>query len=316
MTPLDLDLPTRAPEPGLPERVTIWEMAPRDGLQAEAAQISVDTKIELIDRLAAAGMPVIEAGSFVRPDRVPQMAGSDEVLAGIRTVRARTPVLVPNLKGLERAVAAGATEIAVFLSVTESFSTANLSVDRATAEARAQAVVTEAQAAGITVRGYLSMVFGDPWEGPVALDDVVRLASRMREWGVDELSLGDTIGVATPGLVTSTLGALTDAGIPIGTLGLHMHDTYGQALANVYAGLQSGVSIFDAAVAGVGGCPFAKSATGNLATEDLVWMLTGLGIETGVDLPALIEISPWLSAALSRPITSRVANALIGKDLT
>lgn len=316
MSALSLGLPAPAREPGMPERVTIWEMAARDGLQAEAVQIPVSTKIELIRRLADAGMPVIEAGSFVRPDRVPQMAGSDEVLAGVRDLTVRTPVLVPNLRGLENASAAGAQEIAVFLSVTETFSRSNLSVDRATAEARASDVVREARAAGMPVRGYLSMVFGDPWEGPVALEDVIRLALLMQEWGVEEISLGDTIGVATPGLVTATLDALTEAGIPIDRIGLHMHDTYGQALANVYAGLQSGVRIFDASVAGVGGCPFAKSATGNLATEDLVWMLTGLGIETGIDLSSLLEISPWLSQQLSRPITSRVANALIGKDNT
>ncbi|GLI31327.1 MULTISPECIES: hydroxymethylglutaryl-CoA lyase [Brachybacterium] len=314
MSALELGLPAPAPEAGLPQQVTIWEMAPRDGLQAEAQQISVDTKIDLVRRLAAAGMPVIEAGSFVRPDRVPPMAGSEDVLLGVRDVAARTPVLVPNAKGFERAVAAGAQEIAVFLSVTESFSSANLSVDRGTAEARAMEVVREARATGLPVRGYLSMVFGDPWEGPVATGEVVRLASEMVEWGVDELSLGDTIGVATPGLVKETLAALTAAGIPIDMLGLHMHDTYGQALANVYAGLQSGVRIFDASVAGVGGCPFAKSATGNLATEDLVWMLNGLGIKTGIDLTALLQISPWLSSALDRPITSRVAIAFLGED--
>ena len=313
MSALDLGLPAPMPEPGLPERVTIWEMSPRDGLQSEKNLISPETKIELIQRLGTTGLPVVEAGSFVRPDRVPQMAGSEEVLRGVADVQVRKPVLVPNLKGFERAVEAGATEIAVFLSVTESFANANLSTDRATSEARAKEVVAAATAAGMPVRGYLSMVFGDPWEGPVAIDEVVGLAARMREWGVGEISLGDTIGVATPGLVKATLDALTRE-IPVGELGLHMHDTYGQALANVYAGLQSGVSIFDASTAGVGGCPFAKSATGNLATEDLVWMLTGLGIETGVDLRALLGISQWLGATLDRPITSRVATALVGKD--
>ncbi|MGO1774333.1 MAG: hydroxymethylglutaryl-CoA lyase [Agrococcus casei] len=313
MSALELGLPAPMPEPGLPDRVTIWEMSPRDGLQSEKNLISPATKIELIQRLATTGLPVVEAGSFVRPDRVPQMAGSEDVLRGVADVQVRKPVLVPNLKGLERAVDAGAAEIAVFLSVTESFANANLSTDRATSEARAKEVVTAARAAGMPVRGYLSMVFGDPWEGPVAIDEVVGLATRMREWGVGEISLGDTIGVATPGLVKATLDALTPE-IPVAELGLHMHDTYGQALANVYAGLQSGVSIFDASTAGVGGCPFAKSATGNLATEDLVWRLTGLGIGTGVDLRALLDISQWLGAALDRPITSRVATALVGKD--
>lgn len=314
MTPYDLGLPAPAPVAGLPESVTIWEMAARDGLQSEARPIAVETKVTLVRRLAAAGLPVVEAGSFVRPDLVPQMAGSEEVLAGIADLDVRAPVLVPNLRGLERATDAGAREIAVFLSVTESFSKSNLSTERAVAEERAAAVVREAKAAGIPVRGYLSMVFGDPWEGPVAIDEVVRLASEMSDWGVDELSLGDTIGVATPGLVHATVDALTAAGLPLSKLGLHMHDTYGQALANVYAGLEAGITIFDASTAGVGGCPFAKSATGNLATEDLIWMLTGLGIETGVDLRALLQISSWLARELHRPITSRVATALVGKD--
>lgn len=314
MTVLDLGLPARAPEAGLPERVTIWEMSPRDGLQAEPVSVSADTKIELIHRLDRAGLQVIEAGSFVRPDLVPQMAGSDEVLRGIGAVQARTPVLVPNAKGLERAIAAGATEVAIFLSVTESFSVSNLSVDRATAEARAAEVVREARDAGLPVRGYLSMVFGDPWEGPVAVDEVVRLSNVLLEWGVDEISLGDTNGVGTPGLVRQTLTSLTGGGIPLERIALHLHDTYGLALANAYAGLQCGVTIFDASVGGVGGCPFAKSATGNLATEDLIWMLNGLGIETGVQLPALLEITPWLSQQLDRQVTSRVAKALIGKD--
>ena len=314
MTTLELGLPTPQPRAGLPERVTIWEMAARDGLQAEARPIAVETKVTLVRRLADAGLPVIEAGSFVRADMVPQMAGSDEVLRQLADLPARAPVLVPNLRGLERATDAGAREIAVFLSVTESFSRANLSVDRAVAEERAAQVVREARAAGMPVRGYLSMVFGDPWEGPVAIDEVVRLAETMLAWGVDEISLGDTIGVATPGLVHATLDALTAAGIPVSQLGLHMHDTYGQALANVYVALEAGVTIFDASTAGVGGCPFAKSATGNLATEDLIWMLAGLGIETGVDLRALLQIIPWLASELHRPITSRVATALIGKD--
>ncbi|WP_293699785.1 hydroxymethylglutaryl-CoA lyase [uncultured Agrococcus sp.] len=314
MTPLDVGLPARSAENGMPDRVTIWEMSPRDGLQAEPTSLSSDAKIELIRRLDDAGLPVIEVGSFVRPDRVPQMAGSDEVLAGLDAVRARTPVLVPNPKGFERAIAAGADDIAVFLSVTESFSRANLSSDRASAEASAEEVVRRSRDAGLPVRGYLSMVFGDPWEGAVEIGEVVRLAQLLLEWGVEEISLGDTIGVATPGLVRATVEALEAGGVPIERIALHMHDTYGLALANVYAGLLSGVTTFDAAVAGVGGCPFAKSASGNLATEDLVWMLTGLGIETGVSIPALLEIAPWLARQLDRPISSRVATALIGKD--
>lgn len=315
MNTLELGLPATAVEPGLPSKVTLWEMSPRDGLQAEPRTIDTATKVDLIGRLAGAGLTVVEAGSFVRADRVPQMAGSADVLRGVADVTARKPVLVPNMKGLENALEAGATEIAVFLSVTESFANANLGTDRATSEARAREVVAAATAAGMPVRGYLSMVFGDPWEGPVAIAESVALTARMREWGVGEISLGDTVGVATPGLVKATIDALREV-VPVEEIALHMHDTYGQALANVYAGLQSGVSIFDASTAGVGGCPFAKSATGNLAMEDLVWMLSGLGIETGVDLRKLLEVAQWLGAALGRPVTSRVATALVGKDNT
>lgn len=305
-----LGLPTPSPLPGFPNEVEIWEMSPRDGLQAEATHLSVDTRVELIERLAAAGCSVIEVGSFVRPDRVPAMAGSGEVLRRVAHLGARTPVLVPNLRGYELARAAGADEIAVFLSVTESFSQSNLGASRETMEAAAAAVVARAVADGVRVRGYLSMVFGDPWEGAVDPREVLALAQRMRAFGVTELSLGDTIGVATPGQVTEVLRTLTGEGIPVHDLALHMHDTYGQALANVSAGLAAGVRVFDASAAGTGGCPFAKSATGNLATDDLLWMLAGLGIRTGIDLDALTETSAWLSAALRKPPTSRVAMAL------
>ncbi|KDA04697.1 hydroxymethylglutaryl-CoA lyase [Microbacterium sp. CH12i] len=309
-TTRELGLPSISPQQGLPDEVEIWEVAPRDGLQAEKTLLNVDTKVELIERLARAGAPVIEVGSFVRADRVPQMADSAEVFQRVKDLSPRTPVLVPNMRGYELALAAGATDIAVFLSVTESFSEANLGAPRERMEPIVEAVVERAAIDGVRVRGYLSMVFGDPWEGHVDTAEVVRLATAMRSWGIADLSLGDTIGVATPGQVKQTLRALVGAGIPISSLALHMHDTYGMALANVYAGLEEGVRIFDAAAAGVGGCPFANSATGNLATDDLVWMLTGLGIQTGIDPDALTETSAWLSQALGKPTTSRVARSL------
>ena len=284
----------------------------RDGLQAEAVSLEPARRAELVRRLAAAGASVIEAGSFVRADRVPQMAGSDAVLRELADVEARLPVLTPNLRGLDDALAAGAREVAVFLSATESFSQANLGAPKARSEAAAEAVVRAAVERGVRVRGYVSMVFGDPWEGAVEAAPTVDLAQRLLDWGVDEVSLGDTIGVGTPGAVRALVDALREGGVPVDRLGLHLHDTYGQALANVLAGLQAGVTIFDSAVAGTGGCPFARSATGNLATEDLVWMLDGLGIEHGIDLPALAGTGAWLSDALGRATTSRVAKALAG----
>ena len=316
-TVLELGLPAVHPQPAAApsvidagDTVEIWEVAARDGLQAEKTRLTADTKVELIERLAAAGAPVIEAGSFVRADRVPQMADSAEVFQRTQHLDVRLPVLVPNLRGYEMARAAGADDIAVFLSVTESFSQQNLGASRAVMEASVAGVVERALADGVRVRGYLSMVFGDPWEGAVAVADVVRLATLMQSWGLTALSLGDTNGVATPGHVRTVVRALADAGVPTSHLALHMHDTYGQALANVYAGLEEGVRIFDAAAGGVGGCPFAKSATGNLATDDLVFMLNGLGVRTGIDLNALTETSAWLSQQLGKPPTSRVATAL------
>lgn len=307
---LALGLPAPSRKPGLPERVTIWEVGPRDGLQAEAASLGPGQRVELIRRLSAAGAEVIEAGSFVRTDRVPQMAGSAEVLRALADLDARLPVLTPNLRGLDDALAAGAREVAVFLSATESFSEANLGAPKAKAEAAAEAVVRAATEQGIRVRGYVSMVFGDPWEGPVEASASVDLSERMLDWGASEISLGDTIGVATPGAVAQVVEAHRERGVPVDALALHMHDTYGQALANVYAGLEAGVRIFDSAVAGTGGCPFAKSATGNLATEDLLWMLHGLGIEHGMDLSAIADTGTWLSAQLGRATTSRVARAI------
>ncbi|MDR7233879.1 hydroxymethylglutaryl-CoA lyase [Agrococcus sp. BE272] len=309
---LELGLPMRRPRAGLPERVTVWEVGPRDGLQAEPTALEPAVRAELIRRLAAAGASVIEAGSFVRADRVPQMARSAEVLAALGDLDARLPVLTPNPRGLQDAIDAGAREVAVFLSATETFSRANLGASMADAEAAAEEVVRTAVDRGMRVRGYVSMVFGDPWEGAVEPDASARLSERMLAWGVAEVSLGDTIGVATPGAVADVIAAHAARGVPVDRLALHMHDTYGQALANVYAGLEAGVRIFDSAVAGTGGCPFARSATGNLATEDLLWMLDGLGIEHGMDLSAIAGTGDWLSAELGRATTSRVARALAG----
>lgn len=306
----NLGMPHPVSQTTLEDSVEICEVAPRDGLQAERTLLDIDTRVELIERLFRAGATVIEVGSFVRPDRVPAMAGSAEVVSRVAHLAARTPVLVPNLRGYELARAAGAAEIAIFLSVTESFSRENLGADRDHMEREAAAITKRALEDGVRVRGYLSMVFGDPWEGPVDPLEVVRLIGSMRTWGIREVSLGDTIGVATPGQVRALLRILTNDGIPMSEIALHMHDTYGQALVNVYAGLEAGVRKFDAAAAGIGGCPFARSATGNLATDDLVWMLDGLGIRSGIDLDALAETSAWLSDTLLRRPASRVAAAL------
>ena len=307
----DLGLPMRVVDPDLPAQVRLYEVGPRDGLQAEPTAVPVEVKAELVRRLVGAGLTSVELTSFVNPKRVPQLADARELVGLVDLdTNVRHPVLVPNARGLQDALAAGVREVAVFGSVTESFSRANLGASRADVAA-AQAVVTkEALAAGVAVRGYLSMVFGDPWEGPVPVSEVVAAATVLAETGVGSISLGDTIGVATPGHVRAVVRALVDAGIPVERLALHAHDTYGQALTNVYAALLEGVTEFDASAGGVGGCPFALSATGNLATEDLVWMLTGLGIDTGVDLGALVDTSSWLAGHLGKPTVSRVATAL------
>jgi hydroxymethylglutaryl-CoA lyase len=301
MMPVPLD--------GLPERVTIYEVGPRDGLQNESAVVPVAVKAEFVRRLAAAGLRVIETTSFVRPDRVPQLADAEELLAALPRDPGR-PVLVPNLRGLDRALAAGVTEIAIFASATETFARRNL--DRSVDESLDMfaPVVERARAEGLWVRGYLSMVCGDPWEGDVPIEQVVAVARRLVDLGCSELSLGDTIGVGTPGQVTALVGAAVAAGIDVERIAVHFHDTYGQALANTLAALRAGVTTVDASAGGLGGCPFARSATGNLATEDLVWMLDGLGIETGVDLTALVETSVWLAGELGRPSPSRVVRAL------
>ena len=305
-----MTLPMVVPDPSLPGRVTIWEVGPRDGLQNESCVIDTRTKIEFIDRLSAAGLGIVEATSFVRPDRVPQLADAREVMAGItRREGVRYPVLVPNLRGLESAIDAGVSDIAIFASATESFAQRNLRRGYDAQWEMFEPVVARARAEGLRTRGYLSMCFGDPWEGAVPAEQVVTAALRLQDLGCDELSLGDTIGVATPGQVGDLVRRLVAAGVPLEGIGVHFHDTYGQALANTLAALREGVTTVDASAGGLGGCPYAVSATGNLATEDLVYMLDGLGISHGVDLAALIDTTHWLEDHLGRPSPSRVVRA-------
>jgi hydroxymethylglutaryl-CoA lyase len=305
-----MTLPMVVPDPSLPGRVTIWEVGPRDGLQNESCVIDTRTKIEFIDRLSAAGLGIVEATSFVRPDRVPQLADAREVMAGItRREGVRYPVLVPNLRGLESAIDAGVSDIAIFASATESFAQRNLGRGYDAQWEMFEPVTTRARAEGLRTRGYLSMCFGDPWEGAVPAEQVVTAALRLQDLGCDELSLGDTIGVATPGQVGDLVRRLVAAGVPLEGIGVHFHDTYGQALANTLAALREGVTTVDASAGGLGGCPYAVSATGNLATEDLVYMLDGLGISHGVDLAALIDTTHWLEDHLGRPSPSRVVRA-------
>jgi hydroxymethylglutaryl-CoA lyase len=302
--------PAVHPRPGLPTRVSVYEVGPRDGLQAEKAVVPLPVKLELIDRLGEAGLAIIEATSFVSPRWVPQLADAEELMAGLRhRPGIRYPVLVPNQQGFERAMAAGAEELAIFVSATESFAQQNLGTTLDGAIEMAAPVVAAAGVSGIPVRGYVSMCFGDPWEGKVDPGRAAAVAARLVDLGCLTISLGDTIGVATAGQVVAVLDRVEAAGVPRDRTALHLHDTYGQALANVLAGLEAGVTEFDASAGGLGGCPYAKSATGNLATEDLVWMLDGLGIDTGVDLPALVQTSRWLATELGRPSPSRVVAA-------
>lgn len=289
----------------------MYEVGPRDGLQAEKAVVPLEIKLEFIDRLGEAGLTVIEATSFVSARWVPQLADADELMTRLRRrPGVRYPVLVPNQRGFERAISAGADELAIFVSATESFAKQNLGTTLDGAIEMAAPVVAAARVRGIPVRGYVSMCFGDPWEGRVEPEKPAAVAARLTEVGCSTISLGDTIGVATAGQVAAVLDCVEAAGVPRDRIALHMHDTYGQALANVLAGLEAGVTDFDSSAGGLGGCPYAKSATGNLATEDLVWMLEGLGIETGVDLSTLVATSRWLATKLGRPSPSRVVAAL------
>ncbi len=300
-------------EVGLPAEVTIYEVGPRDGLQNESATVPVEVKAEFIGRLAAAGLTTIEATSFVHPKWVPQLADAAELVEALERVPGiRYPVLVPNERGLDRALEAGITDVAVFASATEAFAQRNLNRTVAESLAMFMPVVSRAREAGLGVRGYLSMCFGDPWEGTVPIEQVVSVGRALLEMGCTELSLGDTIGVATPGRVVAVLDGFTAAGTSVGNLAVHFHDTYGQALSNTLTALREGVTVVDASTGGLGGCPYAESATGNLATEDLVWMLNGLGISTGVDLQSLVDTSIWMAGKLGKPSPSRVVQALSG----
>ncbi len=296
---------------GLPEQVTIYEVGPRDGLQNEKTVIPTDVKIAFIGRLLAAGLSIVEATSFVHPTWVPQLADAAEVVAAVDVSGPRPlPVLVPNERGLDRALESGCRHIAIFASATQTFAQKNLNSTLEGQFAMFEPVVKRALEAGVDVRAYVSMCFGDPWEGPVAMADVVTVGRRLLDLGATQLSLGDTIGVATAAHVGALIDAFVSTGVGVDRLAMHFHDTYGQALANAYAALQAGITTFDASAGGLGGCPYAESATGNLATEDLVWMLTGLGIEHGVDLDALVRTSVWMADELGRPSPSAVVRAL------
>jgi isopropylmalate/homocitrate/citramalate synthase len=297
----------------LPERVRIVEVGPRDGLQNEPKSVPTAVKVELIQRLADAGLPAVEATAFVSPKWIPQMADHAEVLKGLRRRPGVSyPVLVPNMKGFEAAAAAGAEEIAVFGAASETFSRKNINASIAESLERFAPVAEAARTKGIRVRGYISCAVGCPYEGEVRPQAVADVARRLDAMGCYEISLGDTIGVGTPGRVQRMIEEVARA-VPVARLAVHLHDTYGQALANLYAALELGVATADSSVAGLGGCPYAKGASGNVATEDVVYMLDGLGIETGVDLGRVYEAGRFICDALGREPASRVAKALASK---
>ena len=298
----------------LPKRVKMVEVGPRDGLQNEADIVPAAVKIDLIDRLSGTGLRVIEAGAFVSPKWVPQMADSAEVLAGIsRAPDVAYPVLVPNMKGYEAARAAKVAEIAVFGAASESFTQRNINCSIAESLARFAPVAEAAARDGIRLRGYVSCVLGCPYEGEIASDAVADVSARLFEMGCAEISLGDTIGVGTPAKAQAMLRAVAEK-VPMDRLAVHFHDTYGQALANILACLELGVAIVDSSVAGLGGCPYAKGASGNVASEDVLYMLDGLGIETGVDLGKLCAAGRMICGHLGREPASKVARALAAKS--
>lgn len=295
------------------EHVRIVEMGPRDGLQNEKQSVATATKLELIERLAAVGLRDIEVTSFVSPKWVPQMADQAEVMRGLRRhPGVNYPVLTPNLKGFEAAVAEGATEVAVFAAASEGFSRKNINCSIDESIARFVPVADAAKRLGVKVRGYVSCVVACPYDGPIAPQQVARVAARLHELGCYEVSLGDTIGVGTPGSVLRMLEAVAGQ-VPVARLAGHYHDTYGMAVANVHASYDFGLRVFDSSVAGLGGCPYAKGATGNVATEDVVYLLHGLGADTGVDLEALVDCGAWISAQLGRDSGSRVGRAVMSK---
>lgn len=293
-----------------PTRVKIVDVAPRDGLQNEKGSVPTAVKVELVDRLTDAGLQSVEAGSFVSPKWVPQMADSAEVMARIRRKPGVAyPVLVPNLKGLDAAIAAGAKEIAGFAAATEAFSKRNTNCTIAESMVRQKEVCDAALAAGLRVRGYISVVLGCPYEGEVKPKAVADIARQLRDMGCYEISMGDTIGTGTPARAQRLFDELT-RDIPVTMLAGHFHDTYGQALANILAVMEQGVAVFDSSVAGLGGCPYAKGATGNVATEDVLYMLNGLEIQTGIDMDKLLDAAEFICARLGRPTVSRAGRAL------
>ncbi len=295
------------------QTVRIVEVGPRDGLQNESKEVPTAVKVELIERLADAGLPAVEATAFVSPKWVPQMADHTEVLERIRRrPGVDYPVLAPNLKGFEAARAAGATEVAVFAAASEAFSKKNINCSIAESLERFRPVAEEAKKHGIKVRGYVSCVLGCPYEGDIAPARVANVAAALAEMGCYEVSLGDTIGTGTPGKTKAMIAACADR-VPVRKLAGHYHDTYGQALANIYASLEVGVATFDASIAGLGGCPYAAGASGNVATEDVVYMLNGLGLRTGVDLDKLVDIGAWICGVLGREPSSKAARAIAAK---
>jgi hydroxymethylglutaryl-CoA lyase len=297
----------------LSKRVRIVEVGPRDGLQNEKAVIPASVKIELIDRLSATGLQTIEATSFVSPKWVPQLADAEEVYAGIRKkTGVDYPALVPNMRGYERARSVGVTNIAVFTAASEAFNLKNVNASIDESIERFRPVLERAKADGVSVRGYVSTVLGCPYQGDVPVGDVVRVALRLYELGCSEISLGDTIGVGTPLKARAMLHAVAQE-VPMKALAVHFHDTYDQALANILACLEEGVRVVDSSVSGAGGCPYAKGATGNVASEDVTYMLQGMGIETGVDLDKLIETGAWLAKQLGKTTSSRVTRARMGE---
>jgi len=294
----------------IPSRVRLIEVGPRDGLQNEPKTVSVEIRAALIEKLADAGLVAIEAGSFVSPKWVPQMADSDRVLAALRPrPDVRYPVLVPNLKGFEAAKEAGAREVAIFGAASESFSRKNINCSIGESLERFAPVALAAKAADIRLRGYVSCALGCPYEGAIQPQAVAEVAARLQALGCYEISLGDTVGVGTPGQAQAMIRAVAER-VPVEKLAAHFHDTYGQALANLYAVMELGVAAIDSSVAGLGGCPYAKGASGNAATEDVLYMLNGMGIETGVDLAKLLEAGRYIGAALGRPPASKVARAM------
>ncbi|MBC8645874.1 MAG: hydroxymethylglutaryl-CoA lyase [Thermoanaerobaculia bacterium] len=305
----DADFPIQRPT--LPDRVTVYEVGPRDGLQNEAETLPADVKVGFIDRLTESGLPAIEVGSFVSPRAIPQLADTEEVFRRIhRGSGVRYPVLVPNVRGLERAMAAGVSEIAVFTAASETFNQHNIHAGVDESIERFRPVVARAREEKIRVRGYVSTAFVCPYEGQISPDAVREVVHKLLDLPVDEISIGDTIGAATPSDVYEVVETLYDSGVTRGVLALHFHDTRGTALANVYAGLECGITTYDASAGGLGGCPYAPGASGNLATEDLLYLLEGLDIETGVTLSKVVEASRYLSEALGRRLPGRYLAAV------